>query len=147
MLPYSPEGQPVYRTGSELGNGCQMRGRAIPLVAGKSVFRILTVILLHDPVPRNLGNYRCRSYGEAKRVPFFYGLLMDGQGSPGYSVDQKAVRLDGKTAYCILHGAQGCLKDIDPVNRQVVADADTDRNGLAYDPVIKFGAQNFRKLL
>src|SRR6185369_2491766 len=146
VFPDPSEGQSMNRAWCKLCNSRQMRSRAISLVAGKSVFRVPAVILLHDPVTRNLGNNRCRCYGLAERVAFFYGLLVDAQRSFRYAVDEKTVRINRKLLHCELHGTEGCLKYVYPVNRQIITYTDTDRNRLAHDPVIKFVAHCFGEL-
>jgi hypothetical protein len=84
----------------------------IPLVRGKIVARINTMIFHHQAVPSNLGNDGGCSDAVAVGVAFFKRPLGKIKRDRMYAVDEKKVRYWIKTHNRRLHGPERGLQDV-----------------------------------
>ena len=98
----------------------------ITFVGIKSVLRISFVVLAHQSIAMDLGDYGCRSNGNGKAVSLGYSFLNHREREPVWTVNQEEIGLYRQLCDCAGHGPEGCLEDVYPVYFEVIYNADTD---------------------
>jgi len=111
-------------------DGLKVFFRAIPLVLGEIVLRVLIMVGNHQSVAGDFGHDGCGGDAEASLVTFGDGLLREGEAERLDSIDQKEIRRLRKFFYRQLHRFQGSLKDVDAVDLFDLNDPDAHGQSL-----------------
>ena len=90
--------------------------RAVALVDLKAVAGIGFGHFFHIIVTGDLGQDGCGRNIRAAAVPFHHGLYIYTKILLSIAVDQCKIRFDFQLSQGTLHGQEGCLEDIDPVD-------------------------------
>ena len=86
------------------------------------------MILAHQAVAVNLGDYRSGCNGNRKAVSLHNALLLHLERKFVGAVDEEEIGLYFQTADSARHGPKGCLEDIYPVYLDVIYNPDPDSN-------------------
>src|SRR6185369_15897166 len=97
----------------------------------------LPVILYHDPVTRDLCDNGCGGNGKTAGVTLLQGFLRKWHRYERDTVHKEEIGHHGKRFYCLTHGGEGGLKNVDRIDRFAVTDTDGNSQGTLLDQGIQ----------
>jgi len=109
-------------------------------VPGEAVFGELPVDVQHDPVARDLGDDRRGRHRRAAGVAVHQVPLRAGEPAQRDEIGDDQIRSHLELVQRLQHGHPGRLQDVDAVDRDVIDDADADRDRARHDDVVELGA-------
>jgi len=131
-FPDWPVAEAVDRGWAELFQGLFVEARAVTLVARKTVLRILFVVLPHYRIPRDFRDDRSRGNRDTLRITLYDTLDRALSDKLHSSIYDYIIRRDTEVLYGHLHGLEGRLIDINPVDHLFVDNTYADDRLLEY---------------
>ena len=146
-LGHRAEGPAVVRAGAMHAQCRQVLGRAVALVGGKTVLRVLLVQVLQQPVAVHLGQDGRGGDRRHQRVAIDDGLGQHVQRRQPVAVHQHLHRLQAQALDRALHRQHGGLQDVEPVDFLDAGLRNRAAQGLCADLVVQLFALQRRQHL
>src|SRR5262245_34524789 len=107
-----------------------MLGRAVALVRGKTIARVVVVECLHHSVAFCLSYDRSGGDGEIDAIAFVEGVLWDCDARHRAGIYKDVLRRPGQGVNCPAHGEQGRVINVELVDFLNASNADAYSGGL-----------------
>lgn len=120
---------------------------AVALVLAETIFGKTRAKFTHNPIARDLGDDAGGRDGETIAIAFDDGGLGQREGRNGKPIDENVFRRKGERRERRAHGAVGRTQNVDPVDLDVIDNADGPRDFAVADKIdINFFAKFGREL-